>query len=143
MHDKLYNNDDNNNGGGDGDNNNGGGDGDNNDGGDDEPPAPLSLDDWLETMTVPSTVEPCEGHVETELVDGKYRIWAAHSCPNKKMILKLKWAPGTYDEQVTEHTTGDEYTNKKSVNKGKKEQVIYNLTSSNNRMALQLGETEP
>jgi len=116
MHDKLYNNDDNNNGGGDGDNNNGGGDGnnnngggdgdnnngggdgDNNNGGDDDPPAPLSLDDWLETMTVPSTVEPCEGHVETELVDGKYRIWAAHSCPNKKMILKLKWNPGTYDE---------------------------------------------
>jgi hypothetical protein len=52
----------------------------------------MTLDEWLATKTIPDGVDDCKnGHVEHELVDGVYRIWAAHACANKKMILKIIW----------------------------------------------------
>jgi hypothetical protein len=115
--------------GSDGDGNDGdGSDGDGSDGDGND----LTLDEWLATkeIQIPDGVDNCkEGIVEHEFVNGAYRIWAGHNCPDKKMILRIKWPTGTHGSD--ELSTGD-----KGIS-------IFTLTPKNNKFAIQLGETLP
>jgi hypothetical protein len=81
---------------------------------------PMTLEEWLDTKTLPDGMDDCKnGHVEHELVDGVYRIWAAHACANKKMILKFKWDAGTFSSaKISE---GDKVKKVRPLNKGTKE----------------------
>ena len=103
----------------------------------------MTLDQWLDSKEIPDDVIECEeGHIAAEFVDGAYRIWAAHQCPDKKMILKLKWLKGTYEANVTQLSTNDKVKKTRDVSGGN-EMVIFHLPANNNRLALQLGETLP
>ena len=62
----------------------------------DEAARPLTLDEWVENKEIPSNVGDCEGHVEHELIDGSWRIYAGHKC-NKEMVLKIKMDQNTYE----------------------------------------------
>lgn len=101
----------------------------------------MTLDEWLDTKTLPDGNDDCKnGHVEHELVDGVYRIWAAHACASKKMILKFKWPQGTFAAAKISHN--DKARKVRKLNNGKEQVIIY-LFPNNNIMGLEFAGALP
>ena len=106
----------------------------------DQTSAPNEMDLFVSSHSAPDDLEGCEttgsDFFEEVQMDGRTIFFIEHRCPNKRLVLKLRWTKGTMENWVKE-VSSDHQLNR-CYNTRRDELCIFYLFPDNSKLAIEM-----